>query len=343
MYIPEFLITTNILRSIGKVEYCRAVLEEIPIQENISSNLQKEALAKNVFHAHHFDASAITLQTVRQIIDTQNVQVSQKLNKELNSYKKVYEDIPKLGKLDLQSLKKMHRNLLEDLAPDFVRGTFRTTALISNPNNIINPAPDEILARLTSFFEWFLSHEAMDLPTPLRTAVLYLEIFRISPFEIENKKMAGLASLLDLYVEKYDTKRVLALEWVFDESPTGFYFAVKTTQNQTGDITKWLEYFLFGLASEYERVKEKILTLAKDAKLRRVAGMTPLNDRQEKILEFIHDFGQMQNKDFSRLFPQISEDTILRDLKDLIVKNLVEKVGSTKSSRYRLKDNQNKM
>ena len=59
-----------------------------------------------------------------------------------------------------------------------------------------------------------------------------------------------------------------------------------------------------------------------------------LTERQMRIIEYIQDIGYVQNKAFSSLFPDLSEDSILRDIKDLIEKNLVKKIGKTKSARY---------
>jgi len=44
----------------------------------------------------------------------------------------------------------------------------------------------------------------------------------------------------------------------------------------------------------------------------------------------------MQNKDFPKLFPGVSEDSILRDIKVLLNQGIVVKTGSTKSSMYEL-------
>jgi len=51
----------------------------------------------------------------------------------------------------------------------------------------------------------------------------------------------------------------------------------------------------------------------------------------------LQDYGMIQNKDFPNLFPNISEDTVLRELKKLLEKDLIVKKGKTKSSRYELK------
>ena len=87
---------------------------------------------------------------------------------------------------------------------------------------------------------------------------------------------------------------------------------------------------------EVSTVSQNVKLLAKDTKIAK-ATENKSNSRQERIIEYLQDYGVLQNKDFSTLFPDISEDTILRDLKTLVDMDIVQKLGSTKSSRYELK------
>ena len=59
-----------------------------------------------------------------------------------------------------------------------------------------------------------------------------------------------------------------------------------------------------------------------------------LTERQVKIIEYIQEVGYLQNQSFGTLFSDVSEDTVLRDVQDLIKKALIKKIGSTKSARY---------
>jgi DeoR/GlpR family transcriptional regulator of sugar metabolism len=59
-----------------------------------------------------------------------------------------------------------------------------------------------------------------------------------------------------------------------------------------------------------------------------------LTERQMKLIEYLTDTGFIQNQMFVTVFPDVSEDTVLRDLQDLIKKRLIKKVGSTKGARY---------
>lgn len=106
--------------------------------------------------------------------------------------------------------------------------------------------------------------------------------------------------------------------------------------SQGGDMTGWLEYFTEGLAIELTRIKDKVKSISTDLKLKKSLGgqQLAISERQIKVVEFIQENGFLQNKSFFELFPMISEDTVLRELKDLIKKGIVRKEGTTKGVRY---------
>ena len=76
--------------------------------------------------------------------------------------------------------------------------------------------------------------------------------------------------------------------------------------------------------------------MSKDNSLKQKLGGKQLflTERQAKIVEYIQNVGYLQNQQFKELFPTVSEDTVLRDIKELVNNNLIKKVGSTKSARY---------
>jgi predicted HTH transcriptional regulator len=101
-------------------------------------------------------------------------------------------------------------------------------------------------------------------------------------------------------------------------------------------MTEWLEYFVDGVAEELGRVRDKVLDLSKDRRLYGKIGQVALNARQIEILKFIEEHNAMSNPDFVRLFPKVSDDTILRDIKDLMEKGIIRKSGKTKGAKYQL-------
>jgi predicted HTH transcriptional regulator len=53
-----------------------------------------------------------------------------------------------------------------------------------------------------------------------------------------------------------------------------------------------------------------------------------------RLVEYLGDNGQGGMKELKGVLKMVSEDTILRDLTDLIKKGIVRKEGATKSARY---------
>jgi predicted HTH transcriptional regulator len=75
-----------------------------------------------------------------------------------------------------------------------------------------------------------------------------------------------------------------------------------------------------------------------DLKLKAQAGeQIYLNPRQIKIVEYIENVGYLSNREFKEILPMVSEDTVLRDLKDLMDKKIIRKRGKTKAARYEIK------
>ena len=101
-------------------------------------------------------------------------------------------------------------------------------------------------------------------------------------------------------------------------------------------MTKWLEYFTKGLSIELSKIKEKVENISIDGHLKQKLGGKPvmLTERQIKIIEYIQKVGFLQNKAFDSLFPMVSEDTVLNELKGLISEGLIKKTGSTKGAKY---------
>ena len=88
------------------------------------------------------------------------------------------------------------------------------------------------------------------------------------------------------------------------------------------------------MSKELNKIKEKVWNLSKDRRLRMKVGQVALNERQLLIINTLEAENELSNPDFDELFPKISDDTILRDLKDLIEKGIVIKKGRTKGAKY---------
>jgi ATP-dependent DNA helicase RecG len=71
-----------------------------------------------------------------------------------------------------------------------------------------------------------------------------------------------------------------------------------------------------------------------------VAQQFPLghfNERQERVLAYLATNGRITNSDYQAFTPDVSAETIRRDLADLVEKNLLIRIGSKRATYYILK------
>jgi predicted HTH transcriptional regulator len=66
-------------------------------------------------------------------------------------------------------------------------------------------------------------------------------------------------------------------------------------------------------------------------------GNRVLTTRQEQALAYVAQHGRITNREFHELVPDVSDETIRRDLADLVDQGLIMKVGDRKATYYILK------
>jgi Fic family protein len=140
--------------------------------------------------------------------------------------------------------------------------------------------------------------------------------------------------------ESYDIRRFFALEEHFDSDPASYYEAFAEVDNQSKniaerDLTHWLEYFCKVVAIELSKIKERVRKLSVDSKLKgKIGKQVALTERQMKLIEYLSENGSAKMQELKQILTMVSEDTVLRDLKNLMEKGIIKKEGKTKASRY---------
>ena len=145
---------------------------------------------------------------------------------------------------------------------------------------------------------------------------------------------------LILMREGYNIKKFFSLEEHFDEDPAAYYDALSEVDRQSTNIgnrevTPWLEYFTGVVAIELTKIKDKVRKLSVDSRLKVKFGeQVALTERQMRLIEYISDQGSGGMNELKKVLSMVSEDTILRELRDLLTKGILKKQGSTKASKY---------
>lgn len=349
MYSPKFSITNKILKNIGIVEAAREVIMNAPLVPAYEKKFREEAIVRTVHHGTHIEGNELNITEAAQVLKGQQIVGRDRDIQEVINYRNVINfldfvatgEVSK-GKITEPVVKKIHALAVDKLLPDEQCGEYRKTQVVVK-NSVTGevtfrpPPAIEVPYQTRDFLDWLNSLKKDDVNPVLKAGITHYELVRIHPFVDGNGRMARATATLVLFLEDYDIKKFFSLEEYYDRDAGRYYEALKSAAS--GELTAWEEYFTEGLAIELTRVKEKVLRLSTDIHLKEKLGgkQVFLSERQIAIMEYIQRVGYLSNEGFEDLFPKISEDTVLRDLHDLMKKGIIKKEGRTKAARYILR------
>jgi Fic family protein len=349
MYQPQYSISNKILKNIGIIEGAREIIINAPLVPAYEKKFREEAIVRTVHHGTHIEGNELNITEASAVLKGQPIVGRDRDIQEVINYRNVINFLEYVakgevskGKITEEVVKKIHSLAVEKLLPNDNCGLYRKTQVVVK-NSVTGevtfrpPPAIEVPYQIEEFLSWLGSLPKDEIHPVLKAGIVHYELVRIHPFIDGNGRMARAVATLVLFFENYDIRKFFSLEEYYDKDASHYYEALKSASS--GDLTKWLEYFTEGLAIELTRIKEKIQRLSTDIHLKEKLGgkQVFLSERQIAIMEYIQRAGYLQNQNFPDLFPKISEDTILRDLHDLLKKGIIKKEGKTKAARYMLK------
>ncbi|MFA9289006.1 MAG: Fic family protein [Weeksellaceae bacterium] len=344
MFAPQFLITNKIMSAISKIEAVEEVIRHAPILPLWEKQFREDAIVRSVYHGTHLEGNQLQKDEAENVLRGKDVMARARDIQEVINYRKVIDyidDQAKRNTLEVNEdfIKHVHGIIVDKILSPDQAGEYRTKQVVIRNSQTGEvtfrpPTPIEVPYLMKEFCQWLNNTSKDDLHPILMAGIAHHEFVRIHPFIDGNGRAARVVATFIMQVGGYDIRRFFSLEEYYDKNAITYYEHLQKAT--AGDMTGWLEYFTFAASVEFERVKEKILRLSKDAKMKERFGGQQifLTERQMKIIEYLQEIGYLQNQAFSSVFPEISEDSVLRDVKDLIEKGLVKKIGKTKAARY---------
>ena len=349
MFSPKFAITNNILKNIGAIEAAKEVIENAPLVPLYEKRFKSEALLKTVHHGTHIEGNDLNIDQTRQVLEGEEIFARDRDIQEVINYRRVIDLLDELkdkrGGYDLGMLTEIHKETVGKVVPPEKCGVVRKSEVVIKEEGtgkiVFQPPPyHQVMSLLEEFFSWLNDPSSLEYHSILKAGIVHYILVSIHPFVEGNGRTVRAFSILVLMRENYDIKKFFSLEEHFDSDPSSYYDAFSKTDALVGgvfekNLTGWLEYFTQVVAIELTKIKERIRKLSVDSRLKGIIGsQVALTERQMKLIEHMGEMGYVGMSELKKLFPMVSEDTILRDMNYLIDKKIIKKEGKTKAARY---------
>ena len=212
----------------------------------------------------------------------------------------------------------------------------RTRTLVYMP-----PEAKDVVGLMNGMVHWI--HTARDIPCPVVAAIAHYQFATIHPYYDGNGRTARLLTTLILHLGGYDLKGLYSLEEYYARNLGMYYEAISIGKSHNyymgraeADITKWIEYFVEGMAVALENVLSRMTETDAKGLPDQSALLRKLDPRQRKALSLFQEFETVTSKQISGLFG-FKPRTSTQICKGWVEKGFLEVVDSSnKGRKYKL-------
>lgn len=342
-YIPRFTITHAITAGLTAIERARGFMDAAKLSQAWLERMSQQALLLEAHHTTHIEGTELTLAQAERLWAGETVAGARADDvRELLNYRDAFNlvsDYLGSGEPITEGLiREIHKRLVEGVrggaggpgryrtVQNYVANS-RTREVIYTP-----PPPEAVPPLMRELVEWLRAES--EIHPVLVAGIAQFQLVHIHPFLDGNGRTSRLLSTLCLYRSGYDFKRLFTLSEFYDRDRSAFYRAIQSVREQDLDLTGWLTFFVEGLSTQMNEVKQRgELVIRRDV----IAREHGLNERQALAVEALLERGQLGIEELEALVPGVHRRTLQRDLRGLVDRGVAVAKGAARAVRYHLK------
>jgi Fic family protein len=218
-------------------------------------------------------------------------------------------------------------------------GRMQVVSRSNGPMEIVHfqaPEATQLPIELSQFLSW-INSPSKQHPI-VQAAIAHLWFITLHPFDDGNGRLAR--AITDMMLSRSDGtgKRFYSMSAQIQREKESYYAILEETQKGTLDVTGWLLWFLDCLSYAIKASASTVDSVLIKARFWQEAAKYTITETQRKMLSLLlDDFkSNLTSSKWARIC-KVSQDTAIRDIKDLVQKNLLEQKGQGRSTHYVLK------
>lgn len=344
MFKPNFQYSNKIVKNLTLIADARAIILNAPLIPKWEVSLRREALIRSAHSSTAIEGNPLSLEEVSDLAAGRDIMVRRKDRQEVLNYLEALEKVPEFAQrvpLMSKDLLEIHKVVTkETLENSGDEGVFRNRQVfvgnrITGEVTFMPPPTEQVPQLVNDFFEWFNCQQANEVDPVVEAGLTHYELVRIHPFIDGNGRTARIMATPVFYKRGFDVKRFFALDDYYDQDRRGYYMALKSIDQNTLNLTGWLEYFTEGVAVSIKEVKDKVIGLSKDIKFLKEKGQIALTERQMRIVERIIQSEKITIGEVAKEF-EISRQAALKEMNKLVELKVVRLKGKGRGAYYEL-------
>jgi len=186
------------------------------------------------------------------------------------------------------------------------------------------PAYNRLAKEMSCFIKWYNSKSKID--PVIKSALAHFWFVTIHPFDDGNGRIGrALADMMLARCEK-TVQRFYSMSAQIQKERKEYYNILENSQKNTMDITIWIEWYLNCFKRAVELSEQTLEVVLVKARFWERHAEDSLNERQKTIINRLLDGfdGKLNSSKWAKIC-KCSQDTALRDINDLVNRQILDK------------------
>lgn len=339
MFLPKYSLSPKLLNTITKIERLYGQVDALKIPSSLRLNLKRDNLIQSSYASNKIEGNPLTLPEVTNLLLDDRVPTNRD-EKEVVNYFAILEKLEEYidKDFDLALVKELHNDLLtgvHDFAGEIrnekvvigkyqeEKGSFSIKVKHEPPHH----SRKKIEKALKQLLEWVDSEK--DTPAVLLAGIFHHEFVYLHPFEDGNGRVCRLLTALVFLKHGYQINKYFVLDDYYDIDRIQYSDGLSSADK--GEKTLWLEYFTEGVKYSLQSALAKL-----KSSMQRMRIQDRPTPREKEVLEIMQEQPELRSSDVAKKL-KVSRQQAHNLLSSLVEKDLIKRMGSTKSSYYVLK------
>ena len=350
-FFPKFTITASIANDLMRIEAVKRSIQTLPMTPRVLANLRETARLFSTHYSTMIEGNRLTQQQVAQVIaEGQHFPGRERDQDEVRGYYAALDEVERLAKaggpVTESALQRLHALVMGAGKKRIKPTPYRDGQNVirdSRSHEIVYMPPEvkEVPPLMTELIQWINRKD--DLPVPIKAAIVHYQYATIHPYYDGNGRTARLLTTLVLHLRGYGLKGLYALEEYYARKLQDYYEALTIGASHNyhmgradADITKWIVYFVEGMAVSFQKVETQARTEAARGGADQTRALRKLDARQRRALALFEQSQEATAREIAEIFglkSRAAAELCQRWVEDGF---LTVSSPSKKSRRYRL-------
>lgn len=314
-FLPNYIISSNIVNNLMRIESAKEKILYLPLTPMVLSSLRETARLYTTHYSTMIEGNALSPDQIKVVLKHKgHFPGRERDEKEVKGYYAALQKVEQFVAADHLVTEKiiqmLHALVMADgrtrVKPTPYRDSQnvirdgRTKAIVYMP-----PEAKDVTSLMRSMIHWI--QKAQEIPCPIVAAISHYQFATIHPYYDGNGRTARLLTTLILHLGGYDLKGLYSLEEYYARNLGAYYEAISIGESHNyymgraeADITKWVEYFIKGMAVSFENVLKRMADAKGSPDQSNL--IRKLDPRQRRALELFQEFEIVTSRQIAELF-----------------------------------------